>query len=142
MSSLSKVKLGLGDQLKHRDFRSRFFRTLAQESIASQLRYMREKRGMRQADLALAADTKQPVISRLEQAGYAGWTFGTLMKLGDALDARVSVVIEPSEEAIARLQDDGDQMDAKPIPTLPMATPRPVTRTLEDVAVGRFNYAN
>ena len=141
MSYLSKVSFGLAEQLKDRAFRSRFFRTLAQDSIASQLRYLRELRGMRQADLAKAADTQQSVISRLEKSDYAGWGFNTLMKLGDALDARVTVSIEPAEEAVAKFEDDAEAQNGSA--AWVVETQRTVPdRATSNVVIRQLSYAS
>lgn len=107
MSFISSIDLGLTDKLRDKRFRKKFFKATAQEGIASQIRFMREMRNMRQKDLAEAADMKQSAISRLEQADYSSWNLGTLLRLGEALDARVSVLIEPYEDVIRRLQGDG-----------------------------------
>ncbi len=104
MSYLSEVDLGLVDRLHDKSFRKKFFKIVAQESIASQIRFLREMRNMRQQDLAKETGMKQSAVSRIEKADYSSWTFNTLMRVGEALDARVRVVIEPYEEVIKDLQ--------------------------------------
>lgn len=103
-SYLSEVDLGLVERLLDPKFRKKFFRTIAQESIASQIRFLREKREMTQTDLAKETGMKQSAISRIEKADYSSWNFNTLMRVGDALDARVRVTIEPYEDVIKDLQ--------------------------------------
>lgn len=103
MSLLSKLNLKISERLKDRTFRAEFFRETAQDSLASQLRYLREFRGMRQSDLADATGTKQSAISRLERGADSGWSFSTMLKLAEALDARVKVTFEPAEDAIREI---------------------------------------
>lgn len=102
-SLIRPFRLGLAEKLKNPAFRSRFFRRNAQDEIAMQIRAMRERRGYtRQADFAKHAKMQQSAVSRIEHAEYAGWTFRTLLRVADALDARLKVVFEPVEDVIAR----------------------------------------
>lgn len=59
---------------------------------------------MRQIDLAKKSQMKQSAISRIEQADYSGWTFNTLLRVGEALDARLRITFEPAENVIARYE--------------------------------------
>ena len=104
MLSVSHVNLDLADQLRDRDFRAEFFRLTAQETIASQIRFLRELRQMRQADLAEITNMKQSAISRIEKADYASWNYATLVRLAEALDARLRITFEPSEDVIRSLE--------------------------------------
>jgi transcriptional regulator with XRE-family HTH domain len=74
----------------------------AQEEIAQQIRQLRERQGLRQVDLAKKAKMKQSAVSRIEQAGYSAWTFKTLLRVADALDAQLRVVFEAADDVIAR----------------------------------------
>jgi transcriptional regulator with XRE-family HTH domain len=106
MLSVSPVNLDLANQLRDDpEFRAEFFRLAAQETIASQIRFLRELRAMRQADLARATGMKQSAISRIEKADYASWNYATLIRLADALDARLRITYEPSEDVIRSLED-------------------------------------
>jgi transcriptional regulator with XRE-family HTH domain len=100
MSILSIVKLGIARKLQDRTYRRRFFKSQAQDDVAQQLRSLRERRKWRQADLAKQCKMKQSAISRVEQATYSRWSFPTLLRIADALDARVRVIIQPAEDAL------------------------------------------
>ena len=63
--------------------------------LASQIRVLREQRGLSQAELAAKIGTKQAGISRLESADYSGWSTRSLKKLAEAFDLRLRVSFEP-----------------------------------------------
>lgn len=100
MESLSKIDLGISRKLRNRGYRHRFFRRKAQDEIASQIRELRLKRGLKQKDLAMAMDTGQSAVARIEDATYSGWSFATLQKVAETLDARLKVVFEPIEDVL------------------------------------------
>lgn len=102
--SISPANIKLAEKIRtDRVFRARFFRAVAQETIASQIRYLRESRHMRQTDLAQDAGMKQSAISRLESADYSKWNFATLIRIADALDARLKITLEPWEDVVSDL---------------------------------------
>ena len=94
--------LGLTKELENRDFRNQFFRTEREIDIPFQIKSLRKLRKMNQAELAEIAGTKQSAISRLERSQDAKWELETLVKLAEALSARLAVTIEPFEDVIAR----------------------------------------
>src|SRR5271170_7018505 len=98
---LSVAKINFVQRLKNRVFRRKFFRSSAQEDVAQQIRELRRKLKMRQVDLAKAAHMKQSAVSRIEQADYSRWSFNTILRIADSLDARVSVRFEPADQVIA-----------------------------------------
>ena len=101
MALITPIKLRIAENLeKDKGFRSRFFRGQAQDEIAMSIRELREKRRMRQIDLAKKSNMKQSAISRIEQADYSAWSFTTLFRVADSLDARLRVVLEPIERVI------------------------------------------
>jgi transcriptional regulator with XRE-family HTH domain len=53
--------------------------------IATQIRVLREQRGLTQEELAQKIGTKQPGIARLENVNYSAWKVETLKKLAPAL---------------------------------------------------------
>ncbi|HVP90002.1 MAG TPA: helix-turn-helix transcriptional regulator [Terriglobales bacterium] len=102
MPLISSIRLNVLKKLKEdRGYRQRFFRGQAADEIAISIRSLREKRKKRQADLAKKAGMKQSAISRIEQADYFGWSFRTLFRVADALDARLRIIFEPTETVIA-----------------------------------------
>jgi transcriptional regulator with XRE-family HTH domain len=115
MSQLSSIKLGIAKKLRDRGYRHRFFARMAQDEVATQIRTLREKRGLRQADLAKQAQMKQPFVSRMEQSEHAGWNFQTLLRLACALDAKLHITFEPIEDVLRRYErDEGAALASTP----------------------------
>jgi hypothetical protein len=102
---IAPIKLGLASKLKNAARRRRMFLRLAQDEIAQQLRSLRDRRGFKtQTEFAKHAHMQQSAVSRIENADYQGWTFKTLLKVANALDARLRVTFEPAEETIWRFE--------------------------------------
>lgn len=59
--------------------------------IATQIKVLREQRGMTQGQLAEATGMKQPRIPLLEDATYSNWTVNTLKRFAKAFDVALSV---------------------------------------------------
>lgn len=107
------INLGLADRLRNDlTFRSKFIRRWAQNEIATQVRAMRQRRRMNQKQLASKSGTGQSAISRSEQADYDGWTFKTLVRLAEALDARLRISFEPIEDVIGLYEATDGQTNA------------------------------
>lgn len=105
MTSISPVKLNIAKKLKEdKNFRERFFRGQTQDEIAMGIRSLREKRKIRQIELAKKCGMKQSAISRIEQSDYSGWSFSTLLRVADALEARLQVTFELAEIVIDRYE--------------------------------------
>lgn len=99
------IDLKLPEKLKDRNYRKRFFLAEASARIAQQLIALRKKRNMNQIELAKEIGTKQPAISRVESSDYQNWSFSTLRSIADALDARIRVIIEPSEDILHEYEE-------------------------------------
>jgi len=106
MNSLQSIDLSLSRKLKDKEYREQFFEDWTQDEVALQLRGLRDKRGLRQVDVAAATGMKQSAVSRLEQANYSRWGFPTLLRIAKALDARVKVILEPAEDVIRQYEND------------------------------------
>jgi len=105
MLQISPIKLSIAKKLKEdKDYARRFFRRRAQSEIAMSIRELRDKRHMRQVDLATKSDMKQSAVSRIEQAEYSSWSLVTLFRVAEALDARLRVVFEPIENVIEQYE--------------------------------------
>jgi transcriptional regulator with XRE-family HTH domain len=100
MSDVTSIDLDLPKKLQDREYRKRFFLAEASARIAEQIIVLRRKRGLNQKQVAELVGTRQPAISRAESADYHNWSFNTLRGIADALDARIKVLIEPSEEIV------------------------------------------
>jgi transcriptional regulator with XRE-family HTH domain len=92
------IDLNLEEKLRDRSYRQKFFLAESSARIAAQLIALRKLRGLSQKEVADIIGTQQPAISRAEQADYQNWSFATLRGIADALDARLRVLIEPSED--------------------------------------------
>jgi len=100
MNTISPIRLSIHQKLKDKDYRQRFFHRQAQDEIAMSIRSLRKKRGMGQKELGEEASMKQTAVSRIEKSEYGGWNFKTLLRVADALDARLRIVLEPAEHVI------------------------------------------
>lgn len=101
MNSLPSIDLKVAARLKaDKNFRQRYFLAESSAKIAQQLINLRKRRKLNQQQIAETLETSQPVISRVESADYQNWSFNTLRRLAEALDARLRVVIEPSEDVL------------------------------------------
>jgi transcriptional regulator with XRE-family HTH domain len=100
MSQPSSVDLDVSEKLKDADFRKSFFLAESSAKIAQQLIQLRRRRGLTQTQVANLAGTKQPAVSRAERADYQNWSFSALRSLADALDARLRVTIEATEDVL------------------------------------------
>jgi transcriptional regulator with XRE-family HTH domain len=98
----SHTDLGVANELRDKEFRDQFFRTERELDIPAQVKILRKLRGLNQGQLAEMTGTKQSGISRLERSSHGNWNLETLVKIAEALDARLAVVIEPYELVVAR----------------------------------------
>lgn len=102
MVTLRSIDLSLGDRLKDAEYRREWFRAELESAVPDLFRDLREKRGFTQAELAAKADMKQSAVSRFEISSEATWNLETLLRLAEALDAQLSIHLEPAENVIAR----------------------------------------
>lgn len=114
MAELPSIELGLYDELADPEFRQKFFVAEASSEIARQLVRLRTYRGLSQQELAEKLETKQPAISRVESANYRGWSFSNLLKIAQAQDARLRVLIEPWEDVRDEYRDPVDATRDEP----------------------------
>jgi len=105
MDFIPSIELNLSEKLRNRNYRRDFFEIEASAQIAGQLIELRKLRQMSQAALAEKIGTKQAGISRVESADYGNWNFNTLRKIAEALDARLRVMIEPSEAVLREYEE-------------------------------------
>lgn len=94
------IDLELPKKLHDPEYRKRFFLAEASARIAAQLIALRKRRNLNQRELAKLISTQQPAISRIERADYQNWSFSTLRKIAEVLDARIRIYIEPAEDVI------------------------------------------
>ena len=107
------IDLDLPTQLRDPQYRKQFFVAETSAKIAEQIIALRKRRGLSQTQVAEKANTRQPAISRAERADYQNWSFNTLRAIAGALDARLRVLVEASEDVI-------DEYREEIVPDLPM----------------------
>lgn len=98
---IKPINLEIAEKLRKDEvYRRAFFRAFTADDIALQIRKLRNFRGFKQVELAVAANMKQSAVSRIEQAEYSSWTFNTLLRIAEALNARLLVRFQITEDAI------------------------------------------
>jgi transcriptional regulator with XRE-family HTH domain len=102
LTPLTAIDSELADRLEKDDkFRRRYIRFFAQTEVATEIRGLRKRRRLRQAEVAKLAETGQSAISRIEKADYDGWTFKTLIAIAEGLRARLRITFEPIEDVVS-----------------------------------------
>jgi DNA-binding XRE family transcriptional regulator len=84
----------LEEQLKDKDFASRFKKAGEAWDIAIKLATLRKESGLSQKDLAKRAGTTQQQISRLESPSYEGHSLSMLRRVAGVLGATVEVELK------------------------------------------------
>jgi len=84
----------LREELRDEDYRYAYAEDFLNTLIATQIKVLREQRGLTQPQLADLVGTKQPGISRLENVSYSAWKTETLRKLARALGVRLRITFE------------------------------------------------
>ena len=111
MQQLRSIRLKLFEKLHNKRYRDSFFEQEFLDDNATSIRQLRKLRKMRQIDVASATGMKQSAVSRLEQAEYSSWTCKTLLRLAQALDAKIAIRWIPAEIAIEQYKFLDDQDD-------------------------------
>ncbi len=78
--------------------RRSYQKALKEAEIASKIYELRQQAGLTQKQLAELIGTKQPVISRLEEADYQGHSLEMLNRIAVALHCRLEVNIIPEKK--------------------------------------------
>lgn len=73
-------------------------------SIGTQIKVLREERGLTQAQLAALADMKQPRIAALEDVNYSSWTINVLRRLAEAFDLALTVKFDSFGEKLRDIE--------------------------------------
>ena len=105
-SQLYSIDLGIAEELRDEEFRNQFFRAEREIDIPYQLKALRKARDLNQAELAEKSGMKQSAVSRIENTNDGKFNLETLVRLAEAMDARLAVIIEPYEAVIARYRDE------------------------------------
>lgn len=94
------MRMNLSNKLKKKSYFNKFFLSRARDDIAQQIRDLRNRRGLTQGEFAEKAEMKQSAVSRIEQADYAGWSFKTLARVAEVLEARLVIQLTPMEDVV------------------------------------------
>lgn len=105
VDDLPSINLDISEKLLDPDYRREFFLAEASASIAGQLTALRKLRGLKQSDLAKLIGTQQSGVSRIEKPDYRNWSFSTLWKIADVLNARLRIELEPTETVLWEYED-------------------------------------
>jgi transcriptional regulator with XRE-family HTH domain len=106
---------------RNKDYRHSYADEFLNETIATQIKTLREQRVWRQVDLAREAGMPQSMIARLENVNYSSWSINTLRKLARAFDVRLRVTFESfgsiigEFESFSRQSLQRDQFDIDPV---------------------------
>ena len=74
-----------------KDYRHTYANGLVDSKLATQLKVLREQRGLTQAQLAEKCGMQQARISVLEDVNYSSWSISTLRRIGKAFDLWLDV---------------------------------------------------
>lgn len=112
LRELSVIDLRLLERLQDQDFRREWFRAELEDSVPATFKALRERRALNQTQLAKLIGTQQPAISRFESSCEAVWEFDFLVRMAEAMDARLRVVVEPFEDVISEYDEAPHSSDA------------------------------
>ncbi len=87
--------------IKGRDTRESYIRSKLSVLLPAQIRSLRLRRGMKQAELGAEAEMKQGRISVLERIGEVSFSIDTLIKLASAFRVGLIVKFAPMSEMLA-----------------------------------------
>jgi transcriptional regulator with XRE-family HTH domain len=88
------IESSLRAELRDPEYSEGYAESFLNAYVATQIKVIREQRGMTQADLANKIGTTQAGISRIENVDYSSWSIRTLIKLARAFGVRLKVSFE------------------------------------------------
>ncbi len=91
MKELVKTLVG---EFDNKEYAHAYLEEFSNMEIATQIKVLREQRGLTQAQLADLAGMKQERICALEDVDYRSWMLKTLRKLAEAFDLSLKVSFE------------------------------------------------
>jgi transcriptional regulator with XRE-family HTH domain len=103
LSTNTLKRESLVNELKDATYRKAFIEAHAKDTVAFQLRRMREAKGWTQGQLAVEAfgDPKlQSMVSRLENPDYGKYSVSTLLNLANVFDVGLVVRFAPFSEVL------------------------------------------
>ncbi len=129
----------LQTELSQPEFSEGYADSFLNSYIATQIKVLRQQRGMTQLRLADALETKQAVVSRIENVNYSNWSMSTLKKLAHAFEVRLKV----SFEEFGTLPDEVEGFAAEGLRRAPRSRdPRLLRRDTVTLQAGAARAAN
>lgn len=98
--SNEKIKSKLRSRFNDAEYAHAYMETFFNAAIATQIKVLREQRGLTQGELAELTSMKQERISVLENVDYGTWNVKTLRRLAEAFDVVLKVSFETFGHAI------------------------------------------
>jgi len=89
------IESALRRNLQVREYAEEYAKSFLDAYVATQIKVIREQRGMTQSELGSCIGTTQAGVSRYEDVNYSSWSLRTLMKIARAFDVRLRVSFEP-----------------------------------------------
>lgn len=102
---ISKSMESTFSRLESKRARDAFVAAELVNSIASQIRILRQQRGWSQKELAEKLGTTQGVVSRLEDPSYGRFSIKTLLELGSIFDVSIIAKFLPFSQAVPATWD-------------------------------------
>jgi transcriptional regulator with XRE-family HTH domain len=91
---MSELVETLREELRDPEYRKGYDESFLNHLIATQIRVVREQRGLTQAELAKKTGMKQSRISAIEDEDYGSWSVNTLRRVAHELGVRLRVYLE------------------------------------------------
>jgi transcriptional regulator with XRE-family HTH domain len=111
---MSELTETLRKEFKDKETRHVYCDEFLNSSIATQIKVLREQRGLTQKELAERADMRQERISVLEDVNYSSWTINVLRRLAEAFDLTLTVKFESFGEKLFAIEDMSRETLEKP----------------------------
>ncbi len=91
---MKELRDRLREEFQDKDYADTYIDEFLNASIATQIKVLREQRGLTQGQLAQLAEMKQERICVLENVNYDSWSLKTLKRLASAFDVTLKVSFE------------------------------------------------
>jgi transcriptional regulator with XRE-family HTH domain len=94
----------LAEEFADKEYAHEYVEEFLNTYLATQIKVLREQRGLSQSELAALTDMKQARISVLENVNYGSWSINTLKRLAQAFDLTLSVSFEEFTSKIKEIE--------------------------------------
>ncbi|MGA1998844.1 MAG: helix-turn-helix transcriptional regulator [Terriglobales bacterium] len=111
---MSELIEKLRNEFQDQEYRHSYAEECLNTMIATQIKVLREQRGMTQERLADETGMRQPRIPLLEDSNYSNWTINTLKRFAKAFDVALSVKFETFSKLIHDFENLGRESLQRP----------------------------